>query len=335
MKRLVAKEKYDLHDPTWPTHESKKGAHLFDPRPRFRHIVVMIDAHLLTATPSRLATRAALLTSLLEVPLVRCYRYADNGPPPSVEPDADQWGGQLFYDGWVVVQPDTDPAARSWGVTYTYEGHLVQSAVHNGGHFHFAREDVTIAAYQELPLEVARIHRFSDALAAQVASSALGADLYITEREYVHEAGWHVARGVTVCTPEEALPLVGLYLRAQGRHHISARHTHSRRLFFDVAVHELLPQGWRWEAACAKYADAVGDFDFYLLAESVLGRFERTLEARDGVHVSLDQPQDDQTRAQMLEHFDDILIDVMGAFDGIARVAHRALGLDPTKQYYA
>ena len=48
------------------------------------------------------------------------------------------------------------------------------------------------------------MRRRTDALAAKVAET-INADIFITEREYLHGMTWTLADGVTYCTIEDAL----------------------------------------------------------------------------------------------------------------------------------
>ena len=62
-----------------------------------------------------------------------------------------------------------------------------------------------------------------------------------------------------MCTPAEALTLVGLYLRAQGEFHILNHVSFNRGLYFWVGTRDILPAAWRWFNACGQYASGAGD----------------------------------------------------------------------------
>jgi hypothetical protein len=69
-------------------------------------------------------------------------------------------------------------------------------------------------AYRDDPESFAA-RRAADAIAAGVAET-VKADIYVTNRDYLHQVSWPLGRGVTFCRPIDALALVGLYLRSQG-----------------------------------------------------------------------------------------------------------------------
>lgn len=317
---------------TWPDPEKGEGAHLFAPRPRFRRLVALIDDELSSGgILSAPLTREGLLSDLLGSRLIRVYRYRDDGPPATTIARPDQ---PSVYEGWAVVT-HADPEHERWAVSYDLgPDRWVQSGI-MGNAVAIAAADDGTGAYSQLDLTAAAARRRADGLAAQVASQALAADIYITERPYLHATKWDLARGVTLCRTEEALPLVGLYLRAQGDFRVASKMTCNRGLFYWVGTRELLPAGWRWFAACNQHGAPTHDSDLSRLSGSLFQRFERALEARDGVQIALNQPQHNDTRREILARLDDVLVDLMGAVDAAARVAHRVLGLPPEKEFFA
>jgi len=321
--------------PVWPDPDENVGSHLFAPRPAFRKLVVMIDAELLTDVRSTPLAKDELLSDLLESRLIDLYRYADDGPPATVAPTpAPLPGWATSHKGWVVVT-DADPVAEIWGVIYEDDvGNWVQGAV-AGNAVTIAAEDARCSAFSTLGPAAASDRRRADGLAAQVASQVLQADLYITIREYLHTASWGVARGVATCRPEEALPLVGLYLRAQGSFLISTKFRFNRGLYFWVGTRELLPAAWRWFTACVQHDGTSNAHDLTSLGQSLLQRVERALEARDRIHLALNQPQHNDTRREVLAALDEVLVDLMGAVDAAARVVHRVLGFAADREFGA
>jgi hypothetical protein len=75
------------------------------------------------------------------------------------------------------------------------------------------------------------------------------------------------------------------------------------------------------------HAHGGGDERLIYLGGSLLQRVERTLRARDAVHVALNQPQNNDTADEALAAFDESVLLLMGAVDAAARVAHAVLGL--------
>jgi hypothetical protein len=298
----------------------------------------MIDAELMASDPlSAPMTKADLLSDLLASPLVRAFRYADDGPPASVAPRPRVSASpveQDVFDGWVVATP-SGRANDEWLVSYSLEPDTWHGAGVTGDAVAIAAGDEEVDAYRDMSIEEARARRRADGLASQVALQGLGADLYITERTYLHRVRWDIARGVLILTPEEALPLVGLYLRAQADFRISSHATINRGFYYLVGARELLPSAWRWMRALGQHGEPTRDFALLRLGESLVQRVERALEARDHLHVALNQPQHNDTRREVLSRLDDILVDLMGAADVAARVAHRVLTLPPAKEYQA
>src|ERR1039457_3364786 len=85
----------------------------------------MIDAELLTGA-DELAwdqysglSEKDVLTSLLAHDLIETYRYADDGPPPDVEPALFN-GTVPHYPGWVVIDHE-HVTENGWGVRYSRE----------------------------------------------------------------------------------------------------------------------------------------------------------------------------------------------------------------------
>ncbi len=319
----------------WPEAGKKAGSHLFAPRARLRKLIVMVDADLLSSTRSTPIVRNELLSGLLESRLIELHRYLDEGPPGTVAPvELPSLGATPGYEGWAVVTcKDTD--GEIWPVIYqSAPGSWGRSAV-TGDIVAMAADDVRSAAYEALDEESAGKCRKADGLAASIASQVLAADIYVTEREYLHQVSWNIAPGVALCRPDDALPLVALYLRAQDEFMIDHNLNFNRGLYYWVGAREILPASWRWFSACVQHDTGNQDSPLVLLAQSVLQRVVRALEARDGVLVAHSQPQDNDTRREILARLDDVLVDLMGAVDAAARVAHRVLGLPAGNEFMA
>lgn len=266
---------------------------------------------------------ASLLAALLEHPLVTLYRYADDGPPAAVPPTRVA-GGEPVYGGWAVVS-DRQLADGIWQVVLpTTTGYAIAAVVGNAPEV--AENDLRTDAYRDLDEADARARRRKDALAAQVASQAVNADIYVTSRPYLHAARWKVAPGVTLCGPEEALSLLSLYLRAQGEFLVAPKLNFNRGLFYWVGTRELLDEAWRWFNACVQHSSATKDETLLLLGGSLLQGVDRALEQRDAIHVALNQAQNNDLREDALASLDVVLVLLMGAVDAAARVAHRVLG---------
>ena len=332
IRRLDLTSDGRLHQREWADPGASRS-HLLDPRKPFRKIVVMVDSELMDVglTPSQGLTKRQLLLGLLQHNLVRLYRYADDGPPPEA-PAMPQHPD--LHEGWAVVT-ERDPVRQSWGVVHESVpgAYGVSGVTGNGGDV--AAQDRRVAAYPDLDSDDAASRRRADWLAAQVASQALGADLYITERAYLHLATRPIARGTTICGVSDALPMLGLYFRLQDEYPIAERMKFNRGLFFWVGTRELLPEAWRWLSACVQHAGGAADDSLFLLGSSMLQRVQRALEARDAVHLALNQPQNHDTQDSALSHLDTTLLLLMAAIDVAARVAHRVVGMAPKAEYGA
>lgn len=121
-----------------------------------------------------------------------------------------------------------------------------------------------------------------------------GNGFIITERPYLYFAEWSAAGDVVIAAPNDALPLVSLYLRAQDRFHVRRAHAGkpganinlTRGAFYLTATHELLPTVWRWIGACEQYAQATNDESLLYLAAAAFRRVSGALQARDHVHFA-------------------------------------------------
>jgi hypothetical protein len=322
----------------WPLDEDRNEGRLFSGRSPLRKVVVLVDAELIdvlsdTNLPAFGTTDAAsLLSWILSDPFVRLYRYADGGPPKDLKPDRVAYETPLYKD-WAVVHKDELSDGTRGVLVATDNGYSLAGIFGNA--VDVAESDTRTDAYGEMESGAASERRRADALAAQVASQAVHADIYVTERPYLHQASWDIAQGVTICSVHEAVGLLALYFRAQRKFSVAYRFTFNRGLFYWVGARELLPAGWRWFSACGQHSHATGDDSLALLAGSLLQRVDRALETRDAVHVALNQPQNNDVRDDALASLDIVLVLLMGAIDAAARVAHRVLGLPPATEYRA
>ena len=323
---------------TWPEGTDPDTGTVFSGRlPHLPELVVMIDAELLREPPPSPFLGhdefdpEGLLSGLLLHKFVRLYRYADNGPPPSVRPEPPP-EERPVHTGWVVLDPPNPnhPGRRVVFFREAPTSYTTSAVIGNAADV--AAADTTTDAYRALDAVGASERRRADGLAEQVAEQGVHADVYVTRREYLAKATRRMNRETTVCTPEEALTLVSLYLRQQGEF-IAAKPDRgsefvmNRGLFYWVAAGELLPEAWRWFAACAQHSAKVADDRMTYLGQSLLQRVARALEARDAVHVSSNQPQDNDLKDEALANIDEVLVLLMGAVDVTARVAHKAAGL--------
>jgi hypothetical protein len=316
------------HD-EWPERgRPLEAARLFEPRPAFRKIRIMIDADQLASwTPGSVPTKEGLLTDLCGHGLVSLLRYSDAGPPEDVERVRDE-----AYLGWAVAS--RAQSRSGWDVIYSTDRNSFTTSGVGVAMAHLAEKDVHADCYRDLGAEEAARRREADMIAAEVAASAIGADIFVTERPYLYAATWGASRGTKFCRAPEALALLGLYLRSQGAYAVSRSHRFNKGLFYWVGMRELLPESWRWFSACLHHDHTTPD-SLTNLAGSLLQRVSRALEARDAIHVAVNQPADNDNQDDALSQLDVTLVNLMGACDAAARVAHRVLRLPANGEYRA
>lgn len=325
------------HKAEWPEQPANFGKvkPLFAPRPPLRRITVMIDNELLSSTNLQEYSRQAVLSGLLLHPYVQCYRYSDDGPPSDLprKQAPVPFSDKGYVDGWVELEEPGDEAnfvVRK--VRYTRSESLSRTAI-TGEIMKLPALDTTATSYSDDEPKLAASKRFNDALAAQ-AAEAIGADLFITERPYLHEKtplNAHYSGGTTCCSVRDALTILGLYLRTQGVFEIERSDSYSHLLdegfFYWVGIRELLPEAWRWFNACVQEATATADNALTHLGGSLLNRLQRALRARDNVYRALHSPQTNNSAEDALSALDLVMLNLMGGLDASARVAHRLLVL--------
>ena len=308
---------------------------VFVPRPGLRKLRVVVDADLLERLEAPSADEAdSLLASLVHHRFISLLRYADHGPPAEeIAKGTSNWPSTP--NGWVIGPtgvPPVDSGGSAW-VRYALDGAAGQIT----GYFHGARhaaDDAVSGVYSDRLLEDAATQRVADVAAASCAY-AIGADLFITKRPYLFDATWDAAGGVLAVRPGDAVPLVGLYLRAQEQFTVRQAYgglgggiNMNRGGFYTAATYDLLPSLARWYGACEAHCAAVGDDALAFLAGSTVHRFQRALQDRDRVWFALNKPTIGDAGEDALDALDDVLLRLMGAVDITARVARIVLGLD-------
>ena len=129
----------------------------------------------------------------------------------------------------------------------------------------------------------------------------------------------------------EAAALVGLCMRAHGDFAVSrdagitrviAAETFYRAVSFQ---HVSMLETWM-SAAVTRWH--LGDHRSLTLVDGIATRIGRALRARDYLQVRLRAPDYEAVWDEVLFFFDVILVQVMGAFDLLARLLHRVYGLN-------
>lgn len=275
---------------SWPSFDERQSTPLFLGRQQYRKLVVLLDADVLQGLDMSTSSKKYLLGGLLTLDVIECLRYADEGPPADVPRHEDRFMGEVV-PGWVVLSPDDGLGYRS---ARTATGDEIGDYAVIGNAPDVAEHDTRTPAYGELAAADAAAQRRADVLAAMVAN-AIQVDLFITRRPYLHAMSWNAADGVTFADIDDALAVIGLYLRAQNQY-VTSRNpqgggssTMNRGLFFWVGTRELLPSAWRWLSAFVQHSTRGGDDSLLYLGQSVLRRVERALQVRDEVHVRAQQ----------------------------------------------
>jgi hypothetical protein len=311
------------------------GKQLFAMTPPHRPLIALVDYDLVAASDH--SRKLNYLFQLLSEDLIEANLYADEGPASSAQL---HWyfngSGKKIdaYKDWIEVRPGT----HDWQRLFAW--------FKEGKPFHRIKT-ISDSAYErvvaaEPPPEYKasgdadRLVR-ADAM-AMLAAKAISADIFVTERRLPHLLGHDPWSRVTVLTPENALPLVGLYLRSQGRcvithypilgrpHGRQSQQTRNKFEFYWWASEALLSEEYRWQSACRESSQATGDDMVETLQWTVVQRLKQSLQSRDRLLVRLAVPQDWDTADDVLNELDQLLVWIMGAFDAVARVAHIALG---------
>lgn len=318
----------------WPDVKLADPSTVFSPRPPLRKLIVVVDHELLAAVEEHNFNKDTVLAGLLSHPFVEMYRISDQGPPEEIE-RVKRRGFSEYVPGWIVVR-EGDPERDHLPIVWATRGDAGPSrGTLIGNRPEIAEVDFHSIAYADLDVSEAAAQRRFDAIAVEAALE-VHADLFITRRPYLHSVTWALAGDTVVSAPEQALPLLGLYLRRQGAFITyrsvdgTATSSINRGLFYWVATRDLLPAGWRWFSACVQHGQC--DDSIVYLGQSAFQRVQRALQARDSAYWALNQPQNNDTAEEALGSLDIALLNLMAAVDVTARVAHRALELDGSER---
>lgn len=171
---------------------------------------------------------------------------------------------------------------------------------------------------------------YADLLIAQ-AHMAVRYDLLVTtSRRLLDRRDNHELLKANPVLPSEAVKLVGLFLRSRDEYRFRddsderpPLHLY-RYSFYNILAREHLPNFWFFRDACAWSRRE----NTQQVAESILTRGMRALEARDALGMLFNTPDLDSIDDRVLYHFDYLSLLLFGAFDALARVAFRVYQLD-------
>jgi hypothetical protein len=130
--------------------------------------------------------------------------------------------------------------------------------------------------------------------------------------------------GTNVRSVQEAIALVGLFLRSRGDYTVWPEYglSYGRWGYYWGLTRELLPAAWRWFGACVQSRHGGDSERVQMLGQAALQRIDRALRCRDIVHIEVAKPDSRDAAGEALFHLNALLVALCGAFDAVARVAH-------------
>ena len=159
---------------------------------------------------------------------------------------------------------------------------------------------------------------------------ALHRDIFITSSAFLLKNKVKLD-DLNICTPRDALKIIGLYLRTKGEFewisHIqgNARYVTSSQNFYHLLSSGLLPCSW-------KYLSGIGLHDerktLLSLGWSVLHRYSRALQARDEIGRLFYMPNNSSTEEKMGYHFDYLTLLLTAVLDAQALIINIIYSLD-------
>jgi hypothetical protein len=293
-----------------------------DPRPAFeddsetRHLRIAIDERLLHAAQG---SEVAHLLQFAKHPLVELASLEYEKP-----------GVSLLPSRLIIKEPDVGNDMVPLSII-DQEGSALAAILY------FTTSQQTAQQLSQ------RFKRDREKLLAEVlraeASMVWPADLLVTEWDVLLKTELPVIRQANPMPPAEALALLGLFLRHRDDYTWGTTPDFGfRRLprnnSYTFASRSALSSGWSYWACVHEHTSVVaGRAELALLAETVFRRVERALIARDHIMVQLQQRHGFVAEFELLYHLDSYLVQLVGAFDALARAADVVVGLgtDPIR----
>lgn len=305
-----------------------RGPALFEPVSGTRDLRVVLDEAAIPIEGDDMVRARDLLSGLLSARGVRAWRYDGRPRGDGVE----DWltNPSQVREGWVEATAAGPGSPYTHDVVYRRDQTVTAAAISGD----VARGELAVSepTYAHLSPEVAAERRNADAMLLGAADAA-GADLLVTERPFLLGGHWFASLPPLPCTTAEGISLVSQFLRLRGTYPADATEAlgitlhFNRGLFFWVGTRALLPEGWRWFSHCVEAEADTANVDLVITAQSVFQRIQRSLIARDTLRWHLTLHQDNDVADDELAEVDRILVYLVGAFDAVARVAHRVLGI--------
>ncbi|TDP98475.1 hypothetical protein AXZ95_2373 [Leifsonia sp. 115AMFTsu3.1] len=277
-----------------------------------RKLVVIVDFDTVNPDPEQVDTQG-LLGGLLPEDTVQWFRYSDAGAPS----DTQRFGGDWLPDhpvGWVAVSDDeSDLKTRT--VSVADEATVRQTAVFT--------EMVMVGAQALSNGSTAPAQAHRDALLV-AASESIGADILVTAREPILSSENRFAYGATVASPSQALPLIGLYLRARGEFIRSrgdrVKFNSTKSGFYEAAVLHFAPRFLDVVRHIGAVEGAGAREGVYGNGVSAFRRARRSFERRDRLWMLSNQAHDRGVAEDILGEFEVLLTTLVGVLDPLAKV---------------
>ena len=224
------------------------------------------------------------------------------------------------YRNITVRNPDGEPILHHIGISTSRISDSVLSSI-----FHIASDHQDFAT------------AFHDLVAIE-AHAALDRDIFVTSSPLLlsHRTSFPESNPMS---PLEASQLAGLVFRTRNnwlfRHDRKVRAKTDRGMFYWVLMRTKLPAFWKYFSAALAARESHGE-RLGRIAQSILERCFRALQARDEIAVQFYLPQNNTTRDTMMYHFDYLTLLIAGAYDGMASVADivYGLGIDQNDQSF-
>lgn len=296
-----------------------------------RDVLIVIDVDTVHGDPEGTKTDDLLL-GLATYEHIKMYRYADDGPPPCT-PTLETKFWKPAAIGWLVSKENDSEGLTSHAITYSDGNHLTHSAIFRGLVPHFAKKMGSAST----AVEAEQLERDSLML---ITASEIGADFLITARETLLAARpFDTPKTITVSSPAEAIPMLGLYVRSRGEYFATktARFafTFNKGLYWQRATELYIPNLVDVLARTEQLAHTRETPALGLLALAVQRRLARMFERRDGIWRLIDQKQDRDIAEDTLTAIDALLTFLMSASDALAKVADGVLVTNLAPAYVA
>lgn len=313
----------------FPSRNQKFHTPLFVENSPFRKLVVLLDVNVLSDLDHEKEEKINLLAGLINLDTIICFHYADEGPPVDFTWRQHPKFGEVAPN-WALIEKNIESGERA---VITYRNETLACHRIAGNTEEVAAIDMSTEAYRLLSPEEAIQRRKSDALAAKVAE-CIKADIFISDRTYLRMLQRDIVDGVTVVGVDDAIAIIGLYLRAQ-RKYISYRsaidnseYRLDRGTYFWIGTLELLPSIWRYETALSKNPSTSSDERAIFLWRSALQRLQKALEFRDDVYKGLNRATDLDAIESTITSFEAVALFLMGSIDALARITNLVLEID-------